>query len=68
MAKGIFIAAPLYICGVRLHLPAKRLCLGLHDVIVLIAEEEPKVAHSPSWTNCGKEVSVSLRRGTIVET
>lgn len=22
MAKGIFIAAPLYICGVRLHLPA----------------------------------------------
>lgn len=40
--------------------------LWSYDVIVLIAEEEPKVAHSPSWTNCGKEVSVSHRRGTLV--
>lgn len=41
--------------------------LGERDVIVLIARRKgPKVAHSPSWTNCGKEVSVSCRRGAIL--
>lgn len=32
--------------------------LGKRDVIVLIAAEEgPRKSHSPSWTNCRKEVS-----------